>query len=185
MQSDRFKELTNATNGTSKEEKQLVEWLKTFVNENDILVGTFKVIKPRQLDVYIPSKKIGIEFNGTYYHSIEHNCDVNYHLIKTKMCEDAGVHLIHVWENDWNERQDLVKQFLKNAINGTIDFNEYLIHRDDGLYEVDRSKFNKCAIPEQYEIVEETQPEIILRAKSLKDKYRVSNCGKLILKQVI
>ena len=184
VQSDKFKEMTKTTNGTSKEEKSLVEWLKTFVNKDDILVGSFKIISPQQLDVYIPSKKMGIEFNGTYYHSIERNIDMKYHLMKTQRCEDVGVHLIHIWENDWIERNDAVKTFIKNAIEGSLNIDLYLKERNDGFLEVDRSKFNKCSIPSCYEIVDETEPEIVIRSKNIKDKYKVPDCGKLILKKI-
>lgn len=176
--------MTKTTNGTSREEKSLVEWLKTFVEENDILVGSFKIISPQQLDVYVVSKKIGIEFNGTYYHSIERNIDVKYHLKKTQRCEDAGIHLIHVWENDWLENIDSVKAFIKDAIEGTLSIDSHLKERDDGLFEVDRSKFNRCVIPSCYEIVGETEPEIVIRSKNIKDKYKVPDCGKLILKKI-
>ena len=93
--------MTKSVGGVSKEEKLIVKWLKEFIDPNDIEVGTFKIIPPRQLDIFIKSKKIGIEFNGTFYHSIEHGTKVGYHLMKTAMCEDLGIKLIHIWEDEW------------------------------------------------------------------------------------
>lgn len=183
VQSDQFKEMTKTINGSSKEEKQIVQWLKTFIPEIDLKIGTFRIIPPRQLDVYIESKKIGIEFNGTYYHSIEHNTDVLYHLNKTKLCEENGIRLIHVWEDEWNTSNDQIKQFIANVIDGTLLIESYLKQCEDGTFEVDRSKFNKCSIPSTYKIIGETPPEIILRCKASKDKYRVADCGKLILRR--
>lgn len=184
VQSDEFKQMTNSVGGVSKEEKQLVEWLKSFLCESDLQIGTFKVIPPRQLDVYIVSCKLGIEFNGTYYHSIEHNIDINYHLMKTKMCEDAGVKLVHIWEDEWIYQNEHVKTFVQKIIDGTMLIEGYLIQREDGLFEIDRSKFNKCCISSAYEVVDETKPQVILRSKASKDKYRVADCGKLILKKL-
>ena len=43
---------------------------------------------------------IAVEFNGMYWHSIE-NKPSGYHLMKTKLCEEKGVKLIHIWENEW------------------------------------------------------------------------------------
>lgn len=184
VQSDEFKTRIKAQGGTSKEEKDLVVWLKTFVHEDDIVVGSFKVIPPRQLDVYIENRRIGIEFNGTYYHSIEHGIDVNYHLMKTKMCEDAGIKLIHIWEDEWVNDNERIKLFIKCMIDGTIDFKDHLLQREDGLFEVDRSKFNRCCIPDGYEIVEDTCPQLVKRSKSKKDQYTVPNCGKILLKKI-
>lgn len=185
VQSDDFKQKMHATNGTSKEEKQVIEWLKTIVDENDILVGSYKIIPPRQLDAYIISKKIGIEFNGTFYHSINRGCDINYHLMKTQMCEAKGIKLIHIWENDWLRNKDTVKSFITHMINDTFSIDDFLICRNDGLYEIDRSKINKCAIPSTYEIVGESEPQIVMREKNNKEKFEVPDCGKLILKDAM
>lgn len=105
--------------------------------------------------------------------------------MKTKMCEDAGIRLIHVWEDDWVERNDETKKFLKDMILGIVQFSKFAKLRDDMLYEVDRSKFNKCAVPDSYEIVNESAPEITIKSRSKKDKYKVADCGKLILKKKV
>ena len=147
--------MTKSVGGVSKEEKLIVEWLKEFIDPNDIEVGTFKIIPPRQLDIFIKSKKIGIEFNGTFYHSIEHGTKVEYHLMKTTMCEELGIKLIHIWEDEWIYKNEMIKDFIVDAINGTLNIEQYLSKRDDGLFEVDRSKFNKCMIPDYFEIVDE------------------------------
>ena len=47
VQSDDFKKKTKTTNGTSREEKEIVQWLKSFIYPNDIAIGTFKVIPPK------------------------------------------------------------------------------------------------------------------------------------------
>ena len=185
VQSDEFKMRIKALGGKSQEEKQLVNWLKTFVDENDIKIGTFKVIYPKQLDIFIKSKKIGIEFNGTYYHSIEHGTAIDYHLMKTKMCEDNGIVLIHIWEDEWICDNQKVKDFIVHVIDGSLEIEDYLVKRDDGLFEVDRSKFNSTSIPKSYSIVGETNPSIVLRSKISKDKSRVPDCGKLVLKRNI
>ena len=55
--------------------------------------------------------KIAVEFNGIYWHSIS-NKDPGYHLMKTKKCEELGIKLIHVWEDQWINDKDRVKAFL-------------------------------------------------------------------------
>ena len=120
VQSDAFKDKTKSTNGTSKKEQEIIAWLKTAIDD-DIVVGSYKIISPLQLDAYVPSLKLAIEFNGTYYHSIEHGNDVNYHLNKTKACEEQGIKLVHIWEDEWTYRKDEVKQFMLDVINGKID----------------------------------------------------------------
>ena len=72
-----------------------------------------QIIKPLELDIVIPEKKIAIEFNGDYWHSVQAGTDKNYHLIKTKMCEEAGYRLIHIFEHEWDFQQKIIKEKLK------------------------------------------------------------------------
>jgi len=54
---------------------------------------------------------IAIEFNGLYWHGIDKK-ELGYHLMKTKLCEEAGVKLIHVWEDEWANSRDSIEAFL-------------------------------------------------------------------------
>lgn len=71
---------------------------------------TRQIIPPYELDLYSPEYKIAIEYNGDYWHS-EKFRDKEYHEMKTKLCEQKGIKLIHIWEHDWmdlNSRQDII-----------------------------------------------------------------------------
>lgn len=63
------------------------------------------VIPPKELDIYIPSKKIAIEFNGLYWHSDKYR-DRFYHQEKYNECAKAGVRLIQIWEDDYRDRNE-------------------------------------------------------------------------------
>lgn len=76
-----------------------------------------KIIKPLELDIYIPSKKIAIECNGLYYHRANLK-GRNYHKDKRIMCEKKGVRLIQIWDNEWVENKEKVKRYLKNTLIG-------------------------------------------------------------------
>jgi hypothetical protein len=79
------------------------------------ITSSFSIIKPHQLDVFIPSHNIAIEFNGLYWHSEEY-VDKNYHLNKTQLCEKKDIQLIHIFEDEWLFKQDIVKFRLKNIL---------------------------------------------------------------------
>lgn len=72
------------------------------------------IIAPQELDIFIPSKNLAIEFDGLYWHSDDIKTDKNYHLNKTKACEEKGIHLIHVFEHEWTIKQHIVKSRFKN-----------------------------------------------------------------------
>lgn len=51
-------------------EKQIVDYIK-FLNIENIIENSKKIIPPLELDIFLPEKKLAIEFNGTYWHSTE------------------------------------------------------------------------------------------------------------------
>ena len=73
---------------TSRIEKSVAKWLKSFVR-----VKT-KYILPdgKEIDIYLPDEKVGIEYNGLYWHS-EKFKDINYHYDKYKFFKDNGINL--------------------------------------------------------------------------------------------
>lgn len=91
--------------------------LCAFIKEiyNGEIITSYKFSGKKELDIYLPSLKLGIEFNGIYWHS-EVKKDKNYHIEKTKLCNSLGIDLIHIWEDDWVNKEDIVKSLLKNRL---------------------------------------------------------------------
>lgn len=81
---------------------------------DNIVRNTSKVIRPKEIDLYLPERKMAIEFNGVYWHSVYHN--KGSHATKTEMCTALGIQLIHIWEDDWRLKQEIVKRLLKNKL---------------------------------------------------------------------
>ena len=99
----------------SKKEKEVADFIKTLTNEK-IIENDKNVIKPFELDLYIPSLSLAIEFDGLRWHSEEFNVPPKYHLTKTKMCEKMGIRLLHIFEDEWDAKQNIVKDILSNFI---------------------------------------------------------------------
>lgn len=68
-----------------------------------------------EIDIYLPDLKIGFEFNGLYWHSDEFK-NKNYHINKTNYFRDRGIRIIHIWEDDWINKQDIVKSQIANLV---------------------------------------------------------------------
>lgn len=68
-----------------------------------------------EIDCYIPEKKIGIEFNGVYYHSINgtNKKPRSYHINKnTFAMSQYGIELIQVWEDQWKNQNEIIKDII-------------------------------------------------------------------------
>jgi len=99
----------------SKNELELQEFLRD--NNLFIITSDRSIIKPKELDIYIPSKNIAIEFNGLYWHSELFGCDKNYHIDKTIKCKEKGIQLIHIFEDEWENKKEIVKHRLLQILN--------------------------------------------------------------------
>ena len=73
------------------------------------------VLRNQELDIYIPDKRIAIEFNGSYWHSTVHK-DKYYHQNKTIDCAKHGVQLIHIFEYEWKNDKDSIINYLDNIL---------------------------------------------------------------------
>jgi len=103
----------NCTTSVSSQENEINKFLLS-IGLTTIQSST-SIIKPLQLDIFIPSHKLGIEYNGLYWHN-ETKLDSDYHLNKTSECESKGIQLIHIFEDEWLNKQDVVKSRLKNIL---------------------------------------------------------------------
>ena len=99
----------------STDEILLARFLSNFKYE--IKCNLRNIIHPFEIDIYIPEKKLAIEYDGIYYHQYDGSIkSKDYHLNKTLQCEKQGIQLIHVFENEWKLKQDIVKSRLKNLL---------------------------------------------------------------------
>jgi len=101
----------------SKIEEEISDFIKKLTN--CLVIENYRDNKDiKEIDIYVPSYKIGIELDGLYWHN-ELNKDNNYHLNKTVACENNGIRLIHIFEDEWIYKQDIIKSMLKNIFNKT------------------------------------------------------------------
>ena len=108
-------------NPISKNISGLELQLLNFIKDNyeyEVISNTKSIINPYELDIYLPELNLSFEFNGIYWHN-ELNKPSNYHIMKSNLCEDKGIQLIHIWEDDWNYNQDKIKYFILNKLGKT------------------------------------------------------------------
>lgn len=85
--------------------------LQTFISDNykgEILLNNRKIIKPYEIDIYLPELNLAIEFNGSYWHSSIYK-DKYYHLNKSNECCDKNIKLYQIYEQEWIENRDYVE----------------------------------------------------------------------------
>ena len=100
-------------NKSEEEIKDFIKSLNINIVENDRTI-----LNGKELDIYIPENKLAIEYNGLYWHSNQF-IDKNYHLNKTNKCVEENIQLIHIFEDEWVYKKDIVKSRLRNLLNLT------------------------------------------------------------------
>ena len=86
-----------------------------------------KVLDSKQeLDIYIPEKKLAIEYNGSFYHrtlpkvSGVHAREINYHRDKFYDCKYKGIHLLTIFDVDFHTNQVKILDYLKILLVGGV-----------------------------------------------------------------
>lgn len=117
-----------SSTGISKLETQLFEYVQQLFTNELVISNSRQIIKPYELDIYIPHLNKAIEFNGSYWHSDEmikkHKgmSAEDYHQMKLNLCKDKGIELVFVWEYDWENNSEIVQENLRKfLLNNYVD----------------------------------------------------------------
>jgi hypothetical protein len=95
----------------SIKEKEFIKFIKE--NYDGELIESYR--DGLEIDIYLSDYNLGFEFNGLYWHSDKFK-DKWYHLNKTKYFEEKGIRIIHIWEDDWDFKNDIIKSQILNLL---------------------------------------------------------------------
>jgi hypothetical protein len=109
-----------------KDSKVQIELLNTITNvfpfaskyyDSKVDIKDKPYIKGFEIDIFIKDMKLGIEFDGDYWHSFDglsksrknwpENDIRNYHQIKDDYFLSKGIRLLHIKESDWYANKDI------------------------------------------------------------------------------
>lgn len=106
----------------SSPETEIYEFLLSHFNENDIRRNDRSILDGKEIDIYIPSIKFGIEYNGLKWHSEEFGKDCHYHEDKMILSNNKGISLVQIFEDEWLYKKDIVLNKLKHLLHlSTVD----------------------------------------------------------------
>jgi G:T-mismatch repair DNA endonuclease (very short patch repair protein) len=99
----------------SKGEIQICDWLDSLgirvINNTKNVIG-------KELDVFLPDYNFSIEFCGLFWHSDYHKrITKNYHLEKFTKCQNINIQLITLYEDEWRDKENIVKNSILHKLN--------------------------------------------------------------------
>ena len=98
--------------GSSNVEKEFADFIEGLGIE--IVRNDRSQLGGKEIDVYIPSLKLGFEFTGLYWHSEKQNPQNKHLLWKKQFANTQGIRLITVYEDEWNEKREIVKSRIRH-----------------------------------------------------------------------
>lgn len=97
---------------TSTPEREVASWLRDITQ---IEQSNTKILKGKEIDIVIPKNKLGIEFNGSFWHSHLRK-PPTYHQEKSLLAREQGYHLVHIFEHEWATKREIIKSLLLSQI---------------------------------------------------------------------
>lgn len=94
-----------------------------------VIFNDRNILKPKELDIYIPNYNLAIEYNGMYWHA----GDKQRHLEKMNLCNSKNIKLLQFWDVEWKEKTEIVKSIIRSNLN----LNEKIFARKCKIREVD------------------------------------------------
>lgn len=91
-------------------QNDVLTWIKSL---GVIAVGNVSgVIGRQELDIFIPSLGVAVEVNGLYWHNELSGKHEQYHQSKLEKCRGLNISLMHIFEDEWHQKNDIVKSML-------------------------------------------------------------------------
>ena len=97
-------------------ENQINDYIKSLGIET---IQSYRVKGNKEIDIFLPEFNIGIEMNGLYWHN-ELFAKNDKHINKTNFFKELGIDIIHIFEDEWNYKKEIVKSILSNRFNMNI-----------------------------------------------------------------
>lgn len=111
-------------------QKEISDFIRGFLGDVKIVINSkpefmrskeLGIDYKQELDIFIPEKKVAIEFHGLVWHSRRplHEKDqtkiYGMHRNKYLMCKLEDIRLIQIFEDEWQDKKDIVKSMIKNS----------------------------------------------------------------------
>nr|DAU03992.1 MAG TPA: endonuclease-like protein [Caudoviricetes sp.] len=82
----------------------------------EYITNTRSVIKPKELDIWIPEHNVGIEVNGLYWHCTDIPITDKRHLEKFELARSLGIKLLQITDADILNKPELIESMILSKL---------------------------------------------------------------------
>lgn len=114
----------NSGQATSKAQEELYDYVRSILPESEASMVSYDdrtAISPKELDIYIPTRNIAIEYNGIYWHSCipgsDDELEYKYkHYDKYMQCRQNGIQLLQFFDDDYMNHPEIIRNIIKSKL---------------------------------------------------------------------
>lgn len=105
-------------NNISLAEDEIVSFITDELGITNVIKRNKRLISPYELDIYLPDYNLAIEYDGVVWHSEKFGKNRYYHIDKLNKCNDIGINLINIFEDEYNDKKEIVYEKLRHILGG-------------------------------------------------------------------
>jgi len=99
---------------SSDGERELAAWIESLGLQ--VVRNDRRELDGLEIDIVVPECRVGIEFNGAFWHSDKALPHPRIHEHKANRADDAGIRLVTVWDFEWNTGRPMIEAYLLRAL---------------------------------------------------------------------
>lgn len=102
----------------SAQQLEVATFIASLVPDEEIVLSTRNIISPLELDIWLPSQNLAIEYHGLFWHSggKDGTFDKKRHREKYLACRDKGIRLIQLFSDEWLTKRSTCESILRHAL---------------------------------------------------------------------
>jgi hypothetical protein len=100
-------------NNHSKWELEVYKFVSSL--DESTKLGDRTVIRPKEIDIFVENKKIGIECHGLYFHSRD-DVKKNAHALKADLSFEANINLLQIFWDEWRDKRKIVESMISHRL---------------------------------------------------------------------
>ena len=95
---------------------EIYQYLIEKLGSENVILHDRSILNGKEIDIYLPKYKIGIEYNGLYWHSEVNGKDRWYHINKLNECNEKGINLIQIFEDEYFFNKEIVFKKIEHLL---------------------------------------------------------------------
>ena len=104
------------TNMYSIGEMDIYDFIVRKLGQENVILRDRNILDGKEIDIFVPGKNMGFEYNGLYWHSEAKGKNKWYHYNKTEECENKNINLYHIFEDEYVNKKTILFEKIRHLL---------------------------------------------------------------------